>query len=1178
LPRPIVAGLIAIALAGSAGIVLAAAASAAPATATLYVDPAGSTSTCIGTGASACATVQQAIDAAEGSGYSGTAVTIDVTPGTYIENDTITGGSEGSLTIEPTPGSAGTVTLDGGAAGSVLTIDLSSSSLQVSLDSLTITDGRSETGGGIDDTGSGGTVVVTNSTIAANAADGANGTTSFGGDDGSGGGIANDGSGTLDVVSTTLTDNTAIGGAGGNGPSGNPGNTQGGPGSAGGNGYGGAIANLAAGVMTVEGATITNNTATGGNGGNGGAGTSGILPGDNGGIGGPGGTGGEGDGAGVFGAAGTLTVEDSTIADNQASAGNGGNGGGGGPGTQGTTGGTGASGVPGGMGGAGGGGAAGGAGGSGGISHGGAVANEAGVSTELQDLTLTGNSATGGAGGLGGAGGVGGTGGTGGGVASGTGAAGGPGGTGGDAGDGADGGAGGTGRGGGLSGTGSSSLTAQNLTVMGNHANGGHGGNGGNGGAHGAGGAGGDGDGGASNGVTGTDGSAGDGGNGADGGSGSGGGANVSATIDLLDSTIVDNLPATSAPGNPGNAGLGSGGSPGSGGSVGSAVGGGLVAGGTFSIGASIVAGNPVSAGCSGTFSDAGYNLTDEAQASSSCGFSSSNHDVMGQTDPVVGLLQENGGFTHTMLPSSAAAFAVPNSTTLGGISVCPRTDQRGVPGPLPGHADCTIGAVEDIAGQAPLLSSGSITPTYTLGAASQQGWPDTLTVTAIPNAALSESGTLPTGVVFSAAPGSGPFEQNGTFSGSPVKTGVSTATLVEGNYLLPDLSSAVTLTVNQKTSTSVGVGKGTAEVGQSVTYVATVGSEVALSGGTMAFSDSLGAISGCASQPLTAQSATVATANCTTKSFTQFGADQVKASFSGDTEDLPSSGTQTTQVSALPVTATTPAPTTPAPTTTTPAPKPKSKATPSITASLSSSRPKGTGGWWLAAVTVRFKCSADGGKLKGACPAAVLLSKSGRDQSVKRTIRDTSGRSATVRVHGISIDRTLPHVRITGPISGGTFALTAPRARCHASDRVSGVKSCALSEHAVSAAGGYRVTYVARALSRSGASATARTVISITTITLQRASLVTPNTWSVTPGKSYVLQVLSETKPEYLDAAPGSVGPSGPYDYFFRAGTVHGVPLWESPVNITAGFARFPSWTIGVRIGARTVWIKLLT
>jgi hypothetical protein len=383
-------------------------------------------------------------------------------------------------------------------------------------------------------------------------------------------------------------------------------------------------------------------------------------------------------------------------------------------------------------------------------------------------------------------------------------------------------------------------------------------------------------------------------------------------------------------------------------------------------------------------------------------------------------------------------------------IQVCPRTDQRGVPGPLSGHSDCTIGAVEDLAGEAPTFNSGSTTPTYTLGAASQQGWPDAVTVLAIPSGTLSESGTLPAGVQFSAAAGPGTFDQTGTFSSTPTHTGVYPVTLSEGNYLLPNLGTPVAVTVNQKTSTSLALAKGTAEVGQAVTYVASVSSEVALSGGSMAFSDSLGAIANCGSQPLSASSSTVATATCTTHAFEQAGSDQVRASFSGDTEDLASAASQATTVAPAA----------------------------SITASLSSSKHESKSGWWLAPVTVSFTCVSGAGSLVGTCPGPVKLSKSGRDQAVSKTITTSTGETESVSVKA-NIGLTHLKVEITGVKAGHTYA-TAPHARCHALDRVSGIESCRLTRRTSRAAGGEVVRYTARASSKSGLTARARIAVKV--------------------------------------------------------------------------------------------------
>ena len=89
-----------------------------------------------------------------------------------------------------------------------------------------------------------------------------------------------------------------------------------------------------------------------------------------------------------------------------------------------------------------------------------------------------------------------------------------------------------------------------------------------------------------------------------------------------------------------------------------------------------------------GSFTDGGYNL--DSNASSSCGFSAGNHDVIGQ-DPVLGALANNGGPTQTMaITSTSPAYNA-------GSPDCPppTTDQRGLPRSFAGDTICDIGAFE---------------------------------------------------------------------------------------------------------------------------------------------------------------------------------------------------------------------------------------------------------------------------------------------------------------------------------------------------------------------------------------------------------------------------------------------------------------------------------------------------
>jgi uncharacterized repeat protein (TIGR01451 family) len=153
-------------------------------------------------------------------------------------------------------------------------------------------------------------------------------------------------------------------------------------------------------------------------------------------------------------------------------------------------------------------------------------------------------------------------------------------------------------------------------------------------------------------------------------GGGFGGGIYNQAPLTLTDDTITNNTAAS---------------------------GGGIDTEGALTIGATILAEN-VGSDCDNGFgpsiTDGGYNIADDA----SCSFSATGSTNSSATlDASLGSLQNNGGPTDTILPTSTspAADVIPNPTTVNGMSVCPRTDQTGTSGPVSPQADCTIGAVE---------------------------------------------------------------------------------------------------------------------------------------------------------------------------------------------------------------------------------------------------------------------------------------------------------------------------------------------------------------------------------------------------------------------------------------------------------------------------------------------------
>jgi hypothetical protein len=66
--------------------------------------------------------------------------------------------------------------------------------------------------------------------------------------------------------------------------------------------------------------------------------------------------------------------------------------------------------------------------------------------------------------------------------------------------------------------------------------------------------------------------------------------------------------------------------------------------------------------------------------------------------------------------------------------------------------------------------------------------------------------------------------------------------------------------------------------------------------------------------------------------------------------------------------------------------------------------------GWYNTPVTVHFTCTDTlSGIPTGGCPADVVLSSNGANQSVMRSVSDAAGNSASASVSGINIDRTAP-------------------------------------------------------------------------------------------------------------------------------------------------------------------------
>jgi hypothetical protein len=143
--------------------------------------------------------------------------------------------------------------------------------------------------------------------------------------------------------------------------------------------------------------------------------------------------------------------------------------------------------------------------------------------------------------------------------------------------------------------------------------------------------------------------------------------------------------------------------------------------------------------------------------------------------------------------------------------------------------------------------------------------------------------------------------------------------------------------------------------------------------------------------------------------------------------------------------------------------------AKPTIAARLSSAAPKNARGWWHTTVKVHFVCNGAGSTIVGGCPRSVVLTHSGPDLTVIRTIRTAMGASASVVLRGIKIDLTKPRVEIVGVRNHALYHGSRPPVSCAATDPISGVASCRVITTVKRSSTMETITYMAAATSWAG-------------------------------------------------------------------------------------------------------------
>lgn len=135
----------------------------------------------------------------------------------------------------------------------------------------------------------------------------------------------------------------------------------------------------------------------------------------------------------------------------------------------------------------------------------------------------------------------------------------------------------------------------------------------------------------------------------------------------------------------------------------------------------------------------------------------------------------------------------------------------------------------------------------------------------------------------------------------------------------------------------------------------------------------------------------------------------------------------------------------------------------PLLTARVTSNIGRNSRGWFRSPVTVAFKCSTSGSELENGCPQERHLTRDTKGQMVKASITARDGGRDNVAVT-VKLDRHAPSVRIRG-VQPGKVYNRVRRARCAASDRVSGVLNCRIGWRRR----GHKVIYTAAATDRAG-------------------------------------------------------------------------------------------------------------
>ena len=218
-------------------------------------------------------------------------------------------------------------------------------------------------------------------------------------------------------------------------------------------------------------------------------------------------------------------------------------------------------------------------------------------------------------------------------------------------------------------------------------------------------------------------------------------------------------------------------------------------------------------------------------------------------------------------------------------------------------------------------------------------------------------------------------------------------------------------------------------------------------------------------------------------------------------------------------------------------------QSSPSITATLDSGDTVSAAGWYSEPVTVSFTCTPDGSPLASPCPAPVVLASDGALQTVQRSVTAQDGGVAVTSVQ-VSIDRTGPSATIRGLPRGPILGSPLSRARCVATDALSGVVSCDVSQSRVS-----KTTMVVTATATDAAGNRGTSTRQVTVVrSAVLGATFGKGAYELNRRSSYTLIALSAKRPYFRGFGSRSTKVA-----FYPAGRVGGEKRWLLGITVPA-------------------------